>query len=217
MDALESQPIRLLVVDDHALFREGIAALLGREPDFEVVGKCASAKDALRFLDGEKPNVILLDFDLGQEPAVEFAREAKDRGFTGPILVVTAGVSEQEVFKLVQVGVVGIFHKHNPPEVLCTTIRQVAAGEVCIEKDYLKPLFRTISQGASPVEPKLSDRDKVILRYVFQGLSNKEIGAQLDLSEGAVKACMRHLFEKLGVRTRAQLVKVALEQYRDQL
>ncbi|MEO8367604.1 MAG: response regulator transcription factor [Candidatus Solibacter sp.] len=212
-----SQVIRLLIVDDHALFREGIATLLGREPDFEVVGRCASAKDALRFLEEGNPSVILLDFDLGPEPAVDFAREAKVRGYTGHVLVVTAGVSEQEALQLIQAGVAGILHKHNPPDVLCNTIRHVAAGEVSLEKHYLKPLFRTIDKSRSMAEPSLGERDKLILRYVFQGLANKEIGARLDLSEGAIKACLRQLFQKLGVHTRAQLVKVALEQYRDQL
>lgn len=212
-----SQVIRLLIVDDHALFLEGIATLLGKESDFEVLAKCASAKDALRFLEGGRPDVILLDFDLGAEPAVDFARDVKLKGFTGHVLVVTAGVSEQEALKLIQAGVAGIFHKHNPPEMLCSTIRQVAAGEVCLEKNYLKPLFRTLDQSRSLGEVKLGERDKTILRYVFQGLANKEIGAQLDLSEGAVKACLRQLFQKLGVHTRAQMVKVALEQYRDQL
>ncbi len=217
MPDLQSQVIRLLVIDDHALFREGIAALLEREADFEVVGKCASAKEALHFLESGTPTVILLDFDLGPEPATDFAREARTRGFDGPILVVTAGVSEQEALQLVQAGVAGIFHKHNPPEILCKTIRQVAAGEVCLESNYLKPLFRTLDQTRPVAEPKLGERDKAILRYVFQGLANKEIGARLQLSEGAVKACLRQLFQKLGVHTRAQLVKVALEHYRDQL
>jgi two-component system nitrate/nitrite response regulator NarL len=212
-----SQVIRLLIVDDHALFREGIAALLSRESDFQIVGNCASAQLALGVLDSSQPTVILLDFDLGTEAAVGFAREVKRKGFIGQVLVVTAGVSEQEALQLIQAGVAGIFHKHNPPELLCSTIRQVAAGEVCLEKNYLRPLFRTIDQTQATAEPELSDRDKAIMRYIFQGLANKEIGAHLQLSEGAVKACLRHLFQKLGVHTRAQLVKVAIEQYRDQL
>jgi two-component system, NarL family, nitrate/nitrite response regulator NarL len=126
-------------------------------------------------------------------------------------------VSEPEAVRLVQGGVAGIFHKHNPPEALCRAIRQVVAGEVCLEANYLKPLFRTVDQTRPSGEVILSDRDKAILRYVFQGLGNKEIGGRIDLSEGAVKACLRQLFQKLGVHTRAQLVKVAIEQYRDQL
>jgi len=101
--------------------------------------------------------------------------------------------------------------------VLRDTIRRVAAGDVCLEKNYLKPLFRTLDQTRASNVVKLTDREKTILRMIFQGLGNKEIGSRLDLAEGTVKAALRQLFQKLGVRTRAQLVKVALEEYRDQL
>lgn len=217
MSEVKAQPIRLLVVDDHALFREGLAVLLGKEDDLEVVGKCGSARDALRLCEHVKPDIILLDFDLGPERAVDFIRETKTKGFAGQVLVVTAGVSEQEALQLVQAGAAGILHKHNPPEMLCTTIRQVAAGEVCLDPSYLKSLFRALDQTQQVADPQLTEREKTILRYVFQGLVNKEIGARLQLSEGAIKGCLRQLFQKLGVHTRAQLVKVALEQYRDQL
>jgi DNA-binding NarL/FixJ family response regulator len=217
MTPSEAQGIKLVIIDDHAMFRAGVASLLSKEVDFDVVGSYSSAKDALASLGDTTPSLILLDFDLGAEAAVEFAREVKARGYASQILVVTAGVNEQEALQLIQAGVSGILHKHNPPEVLCATIRQVAAGEVCLEKNYLKPLFRTLDQTRPPDHPDLTDRDKAILRYIFQGLSNKEIGGRLELSEGSVKACLRQLFQKLGVHTRAQLVKVAIEQYRDQL
>jgi two-component system nitrate/nitrite response regulator NarL len=119
--------------------------------------------------------------------------------------------------QLVQAGVAGILHKHHSTGVLCSTIRQAAAGEVCLEKDYLTPLFRSVDRTRAQARPQLTDRDKTVLRFIFQGLTNKEIGTRLDISEGAVKASLRQLFSKLGARTRAQLVKVALEQYRDQL
>jgi len=209
--------IRLLIVDDHAMFREGLAELLGREPDLKVVAKCASAADALVQIPACVPPMILLDFDLGPERALDFVFEAKRLGFTGQVLVLTAGVSDQEAVQLVQAGIAGILHKHNTPEVLCRTIRQVAGGEVCLEKSYWKPLFERVGQSETTDRSKLTPREKEVLRLIFQGLANKEIGARLEITEGVVKASLRQLFHKLHVRTRAQLVKVALEQYRDQL
>jgi len=117
----------------------------------------------------------------------------------------------------VQAGVAGILHKQHSTEKLSDAIRQVAAGEVCLEQDYLTSLFRSVDRTKPQTQPKLTDRDKTVLRFIFQGLTNKDISARLEISEGAVKASLRQLFDKLGVRTRAQLVKVALEQYRDQL
>jgi two-component system nitrate/nitrite response regulator NarL len=93
----------------------------------------------------------------------------------------------------------------------------VAAGEVCLEQEYLTALFRSVDRTKEPNRARLTDRDKKVLRCIFQGLTNKEIGSRIEISEGAVKFSLRQLCEKLGVRTRSQLVKVALEQYRDQL
>lgn len=209
--------INVLLVDDHAMFREGLARVLEKEPGVTIVGQCASSTEALAALAGSGATMILLDVDLGPERALEFVLGAKKTGFDGQILVVTAGVSGQEAVQLVQAGVAGILHKHHSTEVLCSTVRQVAAGEVCLEKDYLTSLFRSVDRTRPPSRARLTDRDKTVLRSIFQGLTNREIGVRLEISEGAVKASLRQLFDKLSVRTRAQLVKVALEQYRDQL
>lgn len=212
-----SPRIELLLVDDHGLFREGLAGILDKEPDFTVIGKYAVAAEALQDLDKSLPAVILLDFDLGMERALDFIPAARDKGFRGQILVVTAGVGDQEAVQLIQAGVTGIVHKHNPPEVLCEAIRAAARGEAFLEKMYLTPLCRSADQTRKLGRPQLTERDKAVLRFVFQGLTNKEIGGRLEIAEGAVKASLRQLFKKLGVQTRAQAVKVALESYRDQL
>lgn len=211
------EQIRILIVDDHAMFLEGLAGLLDREPDMQVVDKCASTAEALDRLEQSAPTMILLDFDLGGERAVDFVLEVKRRGFSRQILVVTAGVNDQEAVQLIRAGVAGILHKHNTPDILCRTIREVAAGAVSIEPGYLKTLFQSLDETRGGSRVTLSARDKSVLRCIFQGLANKEIGARLDMSESAVKAALRQLFQRLGVRTRAHLVKVALEQYRDQL
>jgi two-component system nitrate/nitrite response regulator NarL len=209
--------IRLLLVDDHGLFREGLAGLLSNKPDMSVVGKCSTAREALEQIKQCQPTMILLDFDLPGERVDDFLSAAREKGFVGKVLVVTAGVSDIEAVQLVQSGVAGILHKYHSPEVLVNTIRKVAEGEVSLEKSYLKPLFRSLRRGHAEGNPELTERDKTILRYVFQGLSNKEISTHLQLTEGAVKASLRQLFQKLEVHTRAQLVKIALEQYKDQL
>ena len=100
---------------------------------------------------------------------------------------------------------------------LCGAIRQVASGEAWLEKTYLGPLFRTMDRSRQPRRPTLTERDRTVLRYLLSGLTNREMGVKLEISEGAVKASLRHVCDKLGVRTRTQLVKVALEQYKDQL
>jgi two-component system, NarL family, nitrate/nitrite response regulator NarL len=209
--------ISVLLVDDHAMFREGLARVLEKEPGMKVVGQAANCSEALGVFARCGANMILLDVDLGTERALDFVMEAKKRGFTGKILVVTAGISGPEAVQLVQVGVAGILHKHHSTEILRNIIRQVASGEVWLEKGYMSALFRSVDRTREANRPLLSDRDKKILRYIFQGLTNKDIGGHLELSEGAVKFSVRQLCEKLGVRTRAQLVKVALEQYREQL
>ena len=131
--------------------------------------------------------------------------------------MVTAGTSGQEAVQLVQAGVSGILHKHHSAEELCAKVRQIAAGEVYLEREYFHFLYRSVDRTKAQKRPTLTERDKVVLRFIFQGLTNRDIASQLNISESGVKSAMRQLFDKLGVRTRAQLVKIALEQYRDQL
>lgn len=217
MTSVTTDVVRILVVDDHAMFREALADLIQKSSDLVVVGKCGSSDEAIALLESTRPSVILLDFDLGADCAMSFLEKARAIGFDGRVLVVTAGVTEFEAIQLVQAGVAGILHKHNSPDALRETIRKVTTGEVCLEKNYLKPLFRAVNQIRPGGMVRLTERDKKILHLVFQGLSNKLIGARLNLSEGGVKAAIRQLFQKLGVHTRAEMVKVALEDYRDQL
>lgn len=209
-------PLRLFLLDDHALFREGLARLLDGQAGLTVAGKAESIASALPLLAEARPDIVLLDVDLGTDRAIDFVRRARTQGYEGRILVVTAGVSDTEAIHLVQAGVAGILHKHNPPDVLCDVIRRVAGGEVHLEARYLRPLFTSIDEAGDP-RPKLTPRERSLMQLLLRGLANKEIGVELNLSESAVKAALRVLFEKVGVRTRSQLVRVAIEQYRDQL
>ncbi len=209
--------IRLLLIDDHAMFRESVARMLENQPGFLVVGQAASAAEGLDLVIPSGANMVLLDVDLGNARAIDFLSRARALGFRGRVLIVTAGMSDQEAIQLIQAGVGGILHKHHSTDVLCGAIRQVASGEAWLEKTYLGPLFRTMDRSRQPRRPTLTERDRTVLRYLLSGLTNREMGVKLEISEGAVKASLRHVCDKLGVRTRTQLVKVALEQYKDQL
>jgi two-component system nitrate/nitrite response regulator NarL len=198
------------------MFREGLARLLEKEEALTVVGQCSSSAEALANLKKSGATMVLLDVDLGGDRALDFVIEARKRGFEGQVLVVTGGVSGQEAVQLVQSGVAGILHKHHSGEELRSAIRQVAAGGVCLENDYLSSLFRSVDRTRAQ-KTSLTDREKQMLRFIFQGFTNKQIGTHLEISEGAVKASLHQLFDKLGARTRAQLVKIAIERYRDQL
>src|ERR1700694_104689 len=128
MNPAAASTISLFLVDDHAMFREGLAHVLGKEPGFHIAGQCGSAADALARLGRSGATMVLLDVDLGSERALDFVLEARKKGFEGQILIVTAGVSGQEAVQLVQAGVAGILYKQHSTEALCSAIRQVAAG-----------------------------------------------------------------------------------------
>src|SRR5262249_37185462 len=149
--------------------------------------------------------------------ALGFVERAKKASFEGQILVVTAGISGQEAVQLVQAGIAGILHKQHSTRSLCDAIRKVVAGEACVESEEVTSIFRSLDQTRTKARPRLTERDRVVLQHILEGLSNKEIGELLGISEGAVKGSLRQLFDKLGVRTRAQLVKIALTHLRDQL
>jgi DNA-binding NarL/FixJ family response regulator len=212
----QAKTINLLLLDDHNMFREGLARTLEKEPDLKVVAQCGTSAEALTMLN-RNVQMVLLDVDLGNERALGFVEEARTAYFEGQILVVTAGISGQEAVRLLQAGVTGILHKHHSGQVLCESIRKLAAGESCLEEKYLTSLIRSVDRTRLGTHPHLTDRDRDLLRCLLEGLTNREIGLRLKVSEGAVKASLRSLFEKLSVRSRTQLVKVALEEYQDQL
>lgn len=211
-------PIRILVVDDHTLFRESVARLLAAEPDFEIAGHCASAGEALRLVAETRVDVVLLDYDLGESKGMDFLAKAQAAGFTGRVLVVTAGVSELEAAQMIRQGIAGILRKHCSPAALAQSIRDVSGGKDYFEPGYLRSVLAGITAPAPEYQRKnLTDRERQVLQYVFEGLANKEIADRLQISESSVKATLQQLFSKTGVRTRSQLVRTALENYKDQL
>jgi len=206
--------IRILLLDDHALFREGLSRLLEGEPDMEMVACCASVGEATDVLLHKPIDLVLLDYDLGKERGFEFITQARQGGFQGRFLMVTAGMSDAESVQALDLGVCGIFPKHSSPVALTQAIRKVMAGETWLDENAIQALVRASKHPEGADQAKsFTERETHVLQGVFEGLSNKEIGARLNISESSVKAALQQLFQKTGVRTRSQLVRIALEEH----
>jgi len=202
---------RILLIDDHSLFREAIARLLGREPDFEIVGECATVDEGITVLRSSAVDVVLLDINLGLQQGGAFLPLARDAGFKGKILVVTAGVSRLEAGRLVERGCAGIILKQERPEVLIERIREIT-GQVGTAAAP-PPVPETLGMPGADEPAPFTARERQVLRAVFAGQTNKEIAFKLGVSEPLVKAVLQQLFSKTGVRTRSQLVRIALERH----
>lgn len=201
--------ISLFVVDDHALFREGLLRLLSANPQMQVVGSASSVEETLRMLPESGVDVLLVDYDLGGESALGLIRTLNQRRYAARVLLVTAGLPDSVALEMVRLGVAGIVHKQHSPEALQRSIVDVARGIVHLEQRYLQSLLESAAEPRP--RPQLTDRERDVVRLLLEGLSNKEIGAELGLSESAVKSALQQLFAKTGVRTRSQLVRIALE------
>src|SRR4051812_693819 len=166
------QPIRVLLVDDHALFRESLALALSAEPNLSVE-HCATIREALTLLAQQQFDLVLLDHDLGAERASQFLPAARQLGYEGRVLVVTAWVSETEARRLLRQGVNGIFLKHEPLSQLSAAIRSVTAGGTWLDRSLTA---MADDPGATPqaAAPVFNERQRKVLRFVLEGLSNKE-------------------------------------------
>ncbi len=204
-------PIRLLLLDDHPLFREGLARLLASESDFDVVAQCGTAIEALDVLSRAEVDIVLLDFDLGDEHGIHFITSARQSGYAGKILMVTAGMSAKESSAALKLGISGIVLKHTSPTGLADAIRLVARGEMWVDKKVIRQMADSLQSDQQVSPPTLTHREEQVLQGVFEGLINKEIAARICVSEDSVKATLKQLFLKTGVRTRSQLVRIALE------
>jgi DNA-binding NarL/FixJ family response regulator len=213
MNTLE-QTVHALLVDDHAIFRQGVAGALVNAA--LTVEHCGTIAEALDIISRHPIDLVLLDHDLGSERASHFLPAARQAGFQGRVLVVTAWITENEAHRLLRQGVSGIFLKQAPLEELREAIRITMSGGTFLDRSFAHTAEK-LDQERPDAGPLFNDRQRRVLRAVLEGLSNKEIAWRLQISESYVKAIIQSLFQKTGVRTRGQLVRVVFEQYEDQL
>lgn len=203
--------IRLLLLDDHILFREGLTRLLASEEEFEIVAQCGTSSEAIAVLENRAVDLVLLDYDLGHDTGLRFISSAAAVGSTSKILLVTAGLSAADSAMVWDQGISGVFLKHGSPATLLEAIRTVAAGRKWIDLKVAPPPSTQSRLDEPNIGELLTPREQQVLRCVFEGLINKQIAARIGISQSSVKATLQHLFEKTGVRTRSQLVRFAIE------
>lgn len=208
--------IHVLLVDDHALFRESLARLLAVSSDIRITAQCGTVEEALQLIAAQQFDLVLLDYELGDRRGNEVVVAARAAGFSGKILIVTVGLTLAEVRAMIAAGVSGIFLKNNSPELLIEASHAVMRGEIWMDPKYATNTDEPAAAEAAR-RARFTERDRQVLRGVFEGLANKEIADRLRVSESAIKASLQQLFSKTGVRTRSQLVRVALEHYRREL
>jgi two-component system, NarL family, nitrate/nitrite response regulator NarL len=206
---------RILTVDDHGLFREGLCRLLESAPGFRVVGQCATVSEAIAALSNTPTDVVLLDYDLGEERASGLVTEIEKRQIKVKILMVTAGMTNAATLQIMEGGAGGIFLKQNNPDQLIDAIHRVVNNEIWLDKDAVRSLISARSAQAERVDHRrpLTSRQCEVLRGILDGLTNKEIAWNLKVSESSIKAVIQELFQKAGVRTRSQLVRIAIEKH----
>jgi DNA-binding NarL/FixJ family response regulator len=199
-------PIRLLLLDDHLLFREGLSRLLVTEPGFELVAQCGTPSEALDVLAHTRVDIILLDYDLEDDTGTRFISAATASGYGGKILMVTAGMNELQCALAWKLGISGIALKHSSPASLLEAIRVVFDGGMWNHQKG------EASPSSTPKHaPGLTPRERQVLRGILEGLTNKDIARQIGVSLSSVKGSLQQLFDKTGVRTRSQLVRIAIE------
>lgn len=208
--------IRLLIIDDHEMVREGLKAMLATEPDFSIVGDAANAEEAFALIERERPDIILLDVRLPGTSGIEICRVVTERYPETAVIFLTTFTDESLVEQCIKAGARGFIVKDIERFDLKRSIRAVARGEAAIDSKaavaVLAQLRRAPQNKSEPVQEPLSSQQIVILRLVAQGLSSREIATRLYLSENTVKGYVQEILHRLGVKNRTEAVMVAVKQ-----
>jgi len=207
-----TNPLRLVVVDDHALFRRGLVGLLEEMPEFQVVGQAGDGEQALPIIEQTRPDIVLLDLNMPNLDGIATLRALRDRRNPVRVLMLTISQNETDLLDAIHAGADGYLLKNIEPEDLRKALMRVADGQGALSPEVTGPVLRAVSRyGAEAPGALLSERELDVLDCLIDGLTTMQISARLFISDNTVKTHVRHIFEKLAVSNRAEAVGKALQ------
>jgi two-component system, NarL family, nitrate/nitrite response regulator NarL len=208
-------PVRVLVVDDHPLFRRGVLQLMAIEGGFEVVGEASSGREGIRLALQLQPDLILLDLNMEDMDGTETLQALRAAGCTARVAVLTVSDQEQDLVAALRAGADGYLLKDTEPEDLLLQLQQIVDGRLILTEGLSEHLARAMRRQDHPApagQPRFTPREREVLDLIAEGLNNKQIARRLDLSEGTVKVHVKHVLKKLGLRSRLEAALWAVEQ-----
>ena len=197
--------IRILIADDHPMFREGVVQSLASEKDFAIIGQASNGKNTIEMAKELLPDVLLLDITMPDEDGITITKKISATFPVIQIIMLTASENEDDLMKALKAGARGYVLKGISAKELVKVVRTIAAGGTYISPDMATIILFELSQPSQP-DPlsELSDREKEILKLVAKGYTNREIGTQIHLSEKTIKHYMSNILQKLHVRSRVE-------------
>ncbi len=208
---------RLLIVDDHPLFRRGVMQLIRMAPEFDVVGEGSSGQEGIALAQALEPDMILLDLNMKDMSGIEVLRTIKEKGSDARVVMLTVSDQAEDLVAALRAGADGYLLKEMEPEDLLAKLREAAAGQMTLTERLAGLLAHSLRDDARPKSPDeagLTDQERRILDHIAAGKSNKLIARELDIAEGTVKVHVKHMLRKLNLRSRVEAAVWAVEQKR---
>jgi DNA-binding NarL/FixJ family response regulator len=205
-------PIRLVLADDHPLILQALEQLFETQPDFQVLARCVSVEETLRAVWQHRPDVLLLDLCMPETGGLTVLRKMKQEEVATRVVLLTGMVDEEEMLEAIHLGVCGVVLKDTPPALTLQCVRAVHTGAQWLERRSISQALERLLQldtRRRQSESGLTSREVEIVRMVDAGLRNKEIACKLSISEGTVKLHLHHIFQKLNLANRLQLIRYA--------
>lgn len=212
-----TKPIRVVLVDDHTLFRMGLAELLEQHGGIKVVGVTGKADEARRLLQEQQPDVLIMDLHMPPLDGLTLFRQLRQEGITTPTLILTVSNAEEDLSNALRLGVRGYLLKDMDPDEVVDAIRRAARGETVVAPAMTMKLVHLLQYGQQQSAPQedllklLTQREQEILSHLAQGESNKTIARALDISHDTVKLHVRHILSKLNLTSRVEAAVFAVE------